>query len=73
MPAITGKFGKKYPISSSVGCIYAGNDMQMPGCKKNVDDIVEAVTTGKEMDGYTISLADLQYCTANIIRVIAGM
>jgi beta-glucosidase len=73
MPQITGKFGRKYPISSSVGCIKAGNDIQMPGCQKNVDDIVEAVNTGKEIDGFAITLADLQYCTANIIRVIAEM
>jgi beta-glucosidase len=72
-PMFTGKFGSHYPISSSVGCIHAGNDIQMPGCKKNVDDIVEAVKTGKETDGYTITLADLQYCAANIIRVIAEM
>jgi beta-glucosidase len=38
-----------------------------------VDDIVEAVNTGKEIDGFAITLADLQYCTANIIRVIAEM
>jgi beta-glucosidase len=71
IPAITGKFKPIYPISSSVGCIYAGNDIQMPGCQKNVDDIVEAVETGKEIDGYKITLADLQYCAANVIRVIA--
>jgi beta-glucosidase len=70
MPAITGKYERKYPISASTGCIYAGNDIQMPGCQKNVDDIIEAVNTGKEVDGYNITLADLQYCTANIIRVI---
>jgi beta-glucosidase len=73
MPEITGKYGHKYPISSSVGCIKAGNDIQMPGCQKNVDDIVEAVKTGKAMDGVTITLADLQFCTANILRVIAEM
>ncbi len=70
MPEITGKFQPRYPISSSVGCIYAGNDIQMPGCRKNVDDIVEAVKTGREMDGYSITLADLQFNTANIIRVV---
>lgn len=70
MPMLTGKFKPKYPISASTGCIFAGNDMQMPGCQKNVDDIVEAVTTGKELDGYRITKADLQYNTANIIRVI---
>lgn len=70
MPAITGKYGAKYPISASTGCIYAGNDVQMPGCRQNVDDIKEAVETGKEIDGFMITLADLQYNTANVIRVV---
>jgi beta-glucosidase len=43
----------------------------MPGCQKNMDDIVEAVKSGKELDGYTITLADLQFAAANIIRVVA--
>ena len=63
----------KYPISSSAGCIYAGNDVQMPGCQQNVDDIVRAVTTGEPVDGYAVTLADLQFCAANILRVIARM
>lgn len=71
LPALTGKFKPKYPISASTGCIYAGNDIQMPGCQKNVDDIVKAVTDGEEIDGYQITLADLQYNTANVIRVVA--
>ncbi len=71
IPEITGKFKPVYPISASTGCIYAGNDIQMPGCQKNVDDIVEAVKTGKEIDGYRISKADLQFNVANVIRVIA--
>ena len=71
MPMLTGKYEPIYPISASTGCIYAGNDIQMPGCQKNVDDIVEAVSTGKEIDGYTITKADLQYNAANVIRVIA--
>ena len=37
----------KYSHSSSVQCIKAGNDLQMPGCQQNVDDIVEAVNEGK--------------------------
>lgn len=70
-PAIMGDGEPKYPISSSVGCIKAGNDIQMPGCKQNVDDIIEAVTTGNEKDGYTITLADLQFNAKNILKVIA--
>lgn len=73
VPAITGKYTPKYPISASSGCIFAGNDLQMPGCQKNVDDIVRAVKTGEEVDGYTITLGDLQYCAANIIRVALKM
>lgn len=58
-----------YPISASTGCIFAGNDIQMPGCQKNVDDIVQAVKTGQALDGFTITLADLQFNAANVIRV----
>ncbi len=71
MPMLTGKFKPIYPISASTGCIYAGNDMQMPGCQKNADDIVKAVETGEELDGYKITKADLQYNAANVIRVVA--
>lgn len=68
-PALTGNAKIIYPISASTGCIYAGNDVQMPGCQLNVDDIVKAVKTGEEIDGYKITLADLQYNTANVVRV----
>lgn len=71
IPMLTGKYKPIYPISASTGCIYAGNDMQMPGCQKNVDDIVEAVKTGKEIDGYKITKADLQYNAANMLRIVA--
>lgn len=68
-PALTGDAKVKYPISASTGCIFAGNDIQMPGCQKNVDDIIKAVKTGREIDGYRITLADLQYNAANVIRI----
>lgn len=71
VPMLTGKFEHKYPISSSTGCIYAGNDLQMPGCQKNVDDIIEAVKSGKIVDGYSITQADLQFNAANLLRIVA--
>ena len=71
VPIITGFGAKAYPISASTGCIYAGNDIQMPGCAKNVDDIVKAVKSGEALDGYTITLADLQFNAANVIRIVA--
>ena len=69
MPMLTGGYPVKYPISASTGCIAAGNDLQMPGCEKNVEDIVRAVTDGEELDGYRITLGDLQFCAANVLRV----
>ena len=53
----------KYECSSSVECIRSGNDWQMPGCEKNVTDIIEAVNNG------SLPKADLQFCTANVIRM----
>jgi len=70
VPGMTGKYKKIYPISASTGCIKAGNDLQMPGCQKNVDDIVEGVKSGKEIDGYKITLGDLQFCTYNLLKVV---
>ena len=69
VPAITGGHPAIYPISASTGCVYAGNDLQMPGCQKNVDDLIRAVKEETELDGYRITLADLQFCAANVIRV----
>lgn len=54
----------KYSHSDSVQCIKAGNDLQMPGCKKNVDDIIEAVKAGT-----TLTKADLQLCAKHILTV----
>ena len=68
MPDLTGNDVPPYPISASTGCVFAGNDIQMPGCQGNVDDIVRAVTTGESIDGYKLTLADLQFCAANVIR-----
>ena len=55
----------KYTYSSSKACIEAGNDVQMPGCQQNVDDIIEGVKEG------TISLGDVQFCVKNILGVVA--
>jgi beta-glucosidase len=70
VPEFTGNEDPKYPISASTGCIFAGNDVQMPGCRKNVDDIVRAVKTGEEIDGYRITLADLQFSAGRVIDAV---
>ncbi|MCQ2575228.1 MAG: glycoside hydrolase family 3 C-terminal domain-containing protein [Treponema sp.] len=70
---LTEKYKSIYPVSASSGCIYAGNDVQMPGCQQNIDDIIKAVETGEEVDGFKITKGDLQFCVANLLKVILMM
>jgi beta-glucosidase len=53
----------KYPPAFSRLCVYAGCDMQMPGCAKNAEDIVTAVNNGR------LTLADVQAAAMNVIRL----
>jgi len=53
----------KYPPAFSRLCVYAGCDMQMPGCAKNAKDIVTAVNNGR------LSLADVQTAAMNVVRL----
>ena len=62
--------GQKYPVGSIVGSIYAGNDLQMPGAKEVEDLIAASVEKGISDQGFTATLADLQFCTANVIRSV---
>jgi beta-glucosidase len=55
----------KYDCASSPDCIKAGNDVQMPGSKQNVDDIIKGVEDGR------ITLGDVQFCALNILGVVA--
>lgn len=61
--AFMGCTSEVYPISSSVECIRAGNDWQMPGCLKNITDIEDAIADG------SLSLGDLQFCVNNILKM----
>lgn len=70
IPQLQSKFEPIYPISSSTGCVKAGNDVQMPGCAKNVTDLIESVTEAKQVDGIAVTKADLQFCAANVIRTV---
>ena len=53
----------KYPPAFSRLCVYAGCDMQMPGCAKNAEDIVTAVHSGR------LTLSDVQNAAMNVIRL----
>ena len=70
VPDMTGGGEKKYPISSSVGCVAAGNDLQMPGCEKNAEDLVRAVESGEAADGFSITRADLEASAIRVIRAV---
>ena len=60
-----GELSSKYPYSSSVLCIKAGNDLLMPGCVENIDDILTAAQKNDQ-----IAISDLQFCASNILSVI---
>ena len=55
---------QKYSCSSPVTCITAGNDLQMPGCQKNIDAIVEGTKAG------IIPLGVLQSCAYRILNIV---
>ncbi|KAK8842125.1 hypothetical protein M9Y10_026352 [Tritrichomonas musculus] len=52
----------RYDISSSKECINAGNDLQMPGCKENEDDIIQGVENGE------VKIENLQACAVNVLQ-----
>ena len=51
-----------YRESSSALCMSAGNDWIMPGCARDVEIILKAVDRGE------LPVADLQFCTCNILK-----
>lgn len=54
----------KYDSSSSAMCVYAGNDVQMPGAKARVDEILEGLENG------TLPLGSLQQCCVRILTTM---
>lgn len=54
----------KYTHSSPEDCVTAGNDLQMPGCKANVQAIIDGVASG------AVTLAQLQLCTWRILHIV---
>ncbi len=61
----------KYPCSNSAGCVWAGNDLTMPGSQNDVDEIVKSVGASKDEVEYPLTLGDLQACAKRILAVIA--
>lgn len=53
----------KYGYSESAACIKAGNDLIMPGNKKDVESILEAV-------GSEITLEELKACAGRVVKAV---
>ena len=62
--SIMGQAPDKYTWASAKQAIHAGNDMLMPGCALNVEDLIQGAEEGTEM-----ILADLQHCVKNILSI----
>lgn len=60
----------KYPDSDAAGCIKAGNDLTMPGNKKDLETIIKSVGASAGEVRYPITLAELQACSYRILKVI---
>ncbi len=58
----------KYPSASAAGCIYAGNDLIMPGSKKDEDEILAALKGEDKL--YPITIEEVRSCAERIICVM---
>ncbi len=60
----------KYSCSNSAGCVWAGNDLTMPGCQADVDEIVRSVGALESSVKYPLTLGELQSCAKHILSVL---
>ena len=70
LSALSQSSTSKYKWGTPSGAVHAGNDLQMPGCEEVEDAILRAVLEQEEMNGFTCTRADLQFCAANVIRSV---
>lgn len=54
----------KYPIATAAASLKAGNDLFMPGCEGDYNDIISALLNGK------LTRHELEKCAANVYRLI---
>lgn len=60
----------KYGSSNAAGCVFAGNDLTMPGSQEDVDEIVRSVGAAEGEVAYPLALGTLQSRALNILRVL---
>jgi beta-glucosidase len=58
----------KHTTGTPAGCIYAGNDLVMPGMQDDLDDIMKALTD--EQHRYPITRIDLQVTAKRVLEMI---
>ena len=61
----------KHPAGSPAGCIYAGNDIVMPGMQADLDDIMDALSN--EEHGYPITKAELQITAKRVLETVLNL
>ncbi len=60
----------KYGSSNAAGCIKAGNDLTMPGCQNDVDEIVRSVGAKEGSVPYPLTLGELRLCAKRILNIV---
>ncbi|MCD8301293.1 MAG: glycoside hydrolase family 3 C-terminal domain-containing protein, partial [Clostridiales bacterium] len=60
----------KYGCSSSAGCVKAGNELTMPGCQEDVDEIIRSVGAKEGEVEYPLTLGELQEAARRLLAVI---
>lgn len=70
MPDLNGRL-PVYGCSGAAACIKAGNDLIMPGSKKDRDEIINSVGASEEDVPCPLTLEELRTCAARILQIIA--
>ncbi|MCD8231165.1 MAG: glycoside hydrolase family 3 C-terminal domain-containing protein [Clostridiales bacterium] len=60
----------KYGCSNAAGCVKAGNELTMPGCQADVDEIIRSVGAKEGEVEYPLTLGELQNAAKRMLRVI---
>lgn len=58
----------KHEAGSASGCVYAGNDITMPGMQSDFDDITKAFENPDAK--YPLSKAELQTTAKRVLRTV---
>lgn len=61
---------QKYGKSSAARCIYAGNDLIMPGSTEDVEEILDSYYGRKEEVKGVVTLRNLQECALHVVNAV---